>query len=412
MNMKKNISILGVVCYIVITGCFQSNSEEILKYKFVEIKEDESNTITNLTWFIPINDSLIEITDAGTKYAYFINKNGEFINRISPPLEFVDSIASNQIAASKFMGEFYRFLFLNEITYPPKLANAGERVPIEQINQWISREYSQSIVLNDSIIGISASYDMFVQDMNPNSTKFSRGNENAEIIVLYNYRNRKVKGIQYLNQKDNIYPRTNSMAYSSNDERIYFVAETSSKKKLQDSIPFIISYNENDELIIYNYLPQKVSKYSDYLGLVAPIIKFTDGNLFCIFRLLDDVYNLNENTSFKIQNLKNDNIDYLNNFDYDNPNFDKINFSISYLGLLKNQNLLLIIDRKLNDDNHELLLQEYTQKGEYIKSKTFSKKKKEFGEVLTLQGLDNKDIIFGLSYDEETETNYLISFEW
>lgn len=386
--------------------------DEIKNFYFHEIIEDDINRISNLMSFTPINDSIVLITDAGSRCAHFININGDFINLICPPLIFADSIAANKIAFSKYRGEHYRFLFLNEITYPPSSPNAGKIFPDSLIEKFIKRNYINCSVVNDSIICIIATYEMYVQDMNPNEKIFSRGKEDTPILVFYNYKTNLIENIEYYQQQSNLFPRTYTVKFNHKDNQIFSIVQNANKGISPDKIPFVVSYNGAKGFNIHKYFPLKLYKYINSLDLLSPSILFVDDKMFCVFRLLNEVYNLTDNSTFIVQNLNNDNIDFLDSFNISNPSFEKINFTICYFGLLKNKNILLIIDCKKENDEHEFQIQEYSLLGNLIKSKSISKTNHEVGNIISLVSLDNNNLIFGISYNDENEKYNILRFEW
>lgn len=413
--MRIHNSIASLLCILILTvnSEIKSNDiDEMNNFSFNAINEDVENRITSISSFTPINDSIIVITDGGSRGAHFLNCKGDFINSIYPPLIFVDSIATNKIAASKFRGEYYRFLYLNEITYPPNSPYEGELFPDSLIENFIKRVYVKCNTINDSILCLSSTYEMFVQDMDPNEKKNSRGRENTPILVFYNYKNNVIENIEYFQHKNNLFPRTYSVKFNNQDSQIYAIVKNSNKGLSPDKIPFIVSFDGTNEFHVQKYFPPKLYKFANSLDLLAPTILFVEGNMFCTFRLLDEVYNLTENTSFKIQNLNNDNLNFLDSFNISNPSFEKINFTVLYFGLLQNQNLLLMIDCKKENDKHEYQIQEYSLNGKLIKSKSISKINQKIGDIISLVSLDNNNWIFGLSYSEENEQYILSRFEW
>lgn len=413
MNIK--IRILSLLSLLIFTANYVIKAHEIEdlnNFIYNEIKENEINRINKMLWLTPVNDSTIVLTDAVSRVAHFINFDGEILNSIYPSLKFADSIATNKTASSKYRGEYYRFLFLNEITYPPNSPKAGELFPDSLIDIFIKRGFIKCNVINDSVVGIAATYEMFVQDMDPETKSFSRGKEDTPILVFYNYLSNSFEKIEYLQNKNNLFPRNYSIKFNNKDNRIYAVVINYNKKTVSDSIPFVVSFNGNKEMEIQKYLPEKISKYAQNIDLFAPIISFSEEKMYCIFRLLDEVYNLSDNTTFKIQNLYKDNIDFIESYNISNPEFEKINFSVNYIGKLMNQNLLLITDNKKENDNQEFLLQEYSLDGKLLKSKSIPKYNPKIGMIMSLKGLENNNWIFGLSYNEENEKYYLIRIEF
>lgn len=404
--------ILALIFTLLFSINSYSNDIYLKDYKSIEIQENDEFLIMNFKTFIPINKNLFVIFDNGNGKALFYDSNGVFIKGISPPIEFIDSIANNMLCASIYLDKSIRFLFLNEITFPSDSPNAGKIVPMHILDENIKKGYENGIVINDSLIALICSYDMIVKNMDPNAKRYLRGKENSEIVIFFNYQQYTIHSLLYLNYKNKIFPRTYQLSYNKKDDIFYCAAVKDSDVNSNDTLPMIIGYNKNHELKVFYNLPKELKELNDEIGLLGPFFKYNNNNgeMYCAFRTVEKVYNFDSKLNFSLLNIGSNNNEFLKNIDLTNPNFDEQNFRIQYMGFLSNGNLIFVINR-LKYTVKKYLIQEYSLSGNLIKERAYDDNNifKGFEYIKTI---DYQDYLYWVSYDEESESYFLKKFKW